>query len=75
VNVHDQCRRCGSFELLCVPATPGDHSHIVAGDRLLHNVTITSYVCTDCGNVEQWVNGSDDLRRLKQAWAQERTND
>ena len=69
VHVHDQCDRCGSREVLQVPCTPGDHSHIVTGDRLLRNVTTDTYVCTDCGRVEQWVNNKSELALLKKAWA------
>jgi hypothetical protein len=39
----------------------------VTGDRILQSVRVTTYVCTDCGCVEQWVNGKDDLLRLKDA--------
>jgi hypothetical protein len=67
VHLHNQCTRCGSNALLEVPSTPGDHSHIVTGDRILQSVCVTTYVCTDCGCVEQWVNGKDDLLRLKDA--------
>ena len=64
---HDRCGKCGSRELLAVPATPGDHSHIVAGDRVLRTVAVDKYVCTDCGYVEQWVNNKADLKTLKEA--------
>ena len=65
---HEKCGKCGGGELLRVPMTPGEHSHIVFGERLLRDVTVTKYVCTDCGYIEQWVNSRDDLRRLKEEW-------
>ena len=68
MHVHDQCARCNSRELLRVPATSSDHSRIVTGDRLLHTVSTTTYVCTDCGHVEQWVNSREELKMLKEAW-------
>src|SRR5437868_6356667 len=55
-HTHDRCGKCGSHDLLRVPTTPGDHSHIVSGDRFLRNVAADKYVCTDCGYVEEWVN-------------------
>ena len=64
---HDRCGKCGSTDLLPVPATPGDHSHIVTGDRVLRTVAVDKYVCTDCGYVEQWVNDKVDLKTLKEA--------
>ena len=68
MHIHDECSHCGSRELLMVPRTSGDHSHIVTGDRLLHAVSTTTYVCTDCGLVEHWVNSKDELIQLKDAW-------
>ena len=62
---HVNCGKCGSAALLAVPATPGQHSHIVFGDRVLQTVTVTTYVCTDCGFVEHWVNSKEDLLKLK----------
>jgi hypothetical protein len=65
MHVHERCGRCGSHELLSVPVTPGDHSHIVLGEALLRCVAVAKYVCTDCGYIEQWVNSKDDLAKLK----------
>src|SRR4051812_44819872 len=65
---HQACGRCGSADLLEVPTTPGDHSHIVLGDNLLHTVRVSKYVCTDCGCVEEWVNSAQDLKRLNEEY-------
>ena len=73
MHVRDQCARCDSREVLKVPSTSGDHSHIVTGDRLLHTVRTTKYVCTDCGLVEEWVNSRDELKMLKDAWRRQST--
>jgi ribosomal protein S27AE len=59
------CGKCGSSDLLQVPATHAAHSQITVGDRLLHTVDVQKYVCTDCGCVEEWVNSKADLARLK----------
>src|SRR5690349_10213781 len=45
------CAKCNSTDLLKVPTTPSDHSHIVVGERLMHDVPVCRYVCTDCGHV------------------------
>jgi hypothetical protein len=63
--VRDTCGKCGPGRLLSVPATPGQHSHIVFGERVLHTVKVTTYVCTDCGIVEQWVDRKEDRVRLQ----------
>jgi hypothetical protein len=49
---HRHCGKCGSAALLVMPETPGHHSHIVLGKTVLYTVTVTTYVCTDCGIVE-----------------------
>src|SRR3954470_1361068 len=67
--VRDRCLSCGGNELLRVPCTPGDHSHIVTGERVLQTVSVVTYVCTDCGHVAQWVNDESELQRLKAARA------
>jgi hypothetical protein len=52
-----------------VPTTPGQHSHIVVGQRVLQTVAVTTYVCTRCGLVQQWVNSKQDLLTLNAEWA------
>jgi hypothetical protein len=66
MHERSKCGRCGSGSSLRVPGTPGEHSHIVVGDRLMHTILVTKYVCTDCGCIEEWVSNPDDLKRLKQ---------
>jgi hypothetical protein len=66
MHSHDHCGKCGSPELLLVPTTPGQHSHIVLGERVLQAVAVTKYICSDCGHVEQWVNSKADLERLRE---------
>ena len=61
---HLKCGACGSSRLLRIPTTPGDHSHITTGARLLHTIGIDKYVCTECGKVEEWVGSAVDLRLL-----------
>lgn len=63
--VRDRCGKCGSGRLLSVPATPGQHSHIVFGARVLHTVRLTTYVCSDCGIVEHWVDRQEDRLKLE----------
>jgi hypothetical protein len=69
VNEHLACGKCGSARLLAVPPTPRSHSHIVVGERVMHTVNVSAYVCTDCGHVEQWGNSRADLERLRAEWA------
>jgi hypothetical protein len=69
VTVRGRCGRCGADGQVAIPMTPGDHSHIVvSGERALRNVTVTKYVCTACGYVEEWVEDAADLPRLGADW-------
>ena len=65
----DICTHCGSSDLLEVAATPSQHSHIVVtargGGPVMRTVRVCKYVCTDCGRIEEWVNGPEDLTQLK----------
>jgi hypothetical protein len=72
--MHDptQCGKCGCRELFSIPATPAEHSHIVVGERLMRNIAIHRYVCTDCGYVEEWVRNAEDLTTLKDECLRER---
>jgi hypothetical protein len=64
-----RCGRCGSGSQVAIPMTPDDHSHIVVGgESLLRNVTVTKFVCTACGCVEEWVEDAADLPRLSADW-------
>jgi ribosomal protein S27AE len=60
-----QCGKCGSTANFVIPATPGDHSHIVVGERLMRNIQISRLVCTNCGFVEEWIKDQEDLKCLK----------
>ena len=74
MNTHTRCTKCDSPDLFAVPATPSDHSHIVVGGRLMRNVGVYRYVCTDCGYIEEWVNDQVDLGSLKQDLLRERAS-
>jgi hypothetical protein len=68
-----ECGKCGCGELFSIPSTPGEHSHIVVGERLMRNIGIHRSVCTDCGYIEEWVRDADDLKMLKIECMRERT--
>lgn len=65
MNTHTECGKCSSPDLFEIPATASEHSHIVIGERLMRNVAISRYVCTDFGYIEEWVNNQQDLDSLK----------
>ena len=61
-----QCGACDSRRLMRIPTTPGEHSHITTGARVLHTITIDRYVCIECGRVEEWVASEVDLKHLRE---------
>lgn len=72
LNVHIHCLACGSEALFAFPPGPGEHSHLVVGNRVLEIVPIQRYVCTNCGHVEEWVNSKADLQKLKEDHVQQK---
>jgi len=64
------CSKCESQELFHIPATPGQHSHIVVGTRVMHTVEISRRVCTQCGYIEEWVLHATDLNLLRDEFRQ-----
>jgi len=64
----NQCTHCGSKSLLRIPVVPGDGPHIVVGDRLMHSIPVAQFVCSDCGFIENWVAGKNELAKLKEQY-------
>ena len=60
-----QCGACDSRRLMRIPTSPGEHSHITTGARVLHTITIDRYVCIECGRVEEWIGSDADLEHLR----------
>ena len=65
MNTHLHCIACGSESLYSFPTGPAEHSHLAVGLRVMEMIPIQRYVCTHCGHVEEWVNGKENLLKLK----------
>lgn len=66
------CPKCGSSDLLRIPSLPDENSRIAVGERLMHSVHLSQYVCGVCGYVEQWVDDPADLDELRKEYGDER---
>jgi predicted nucleic-acid-binding Zn-ribbon protein len=66
----EKCVKCGSDDLIRVPIVPGEGPHIAIGDRIMHAVPLTQIVCGACGYIEMWVEGSENLARLRDEYGQ-----
>jgi len=61
---------CESRAVVRVPGEVGGYG---AGNDLrvgnpFQRVTVTRYVCVDCGLVEEWVDDADDLRTVAERY-------
>ena len=64
----NKCSKCSSTDLLRIPHLPGDEPHIAVGERAMHMVGVSRYVCATCGYVEQWVDDVSELAALRSAY-------
>ena len=67
---NDQCVKCGSDDLIRVPIIPGEGPHIAVGDRIMYAVPLTQIVCGECGYIEMWVEGDDNIAKLREEYGQ-----
>lgn len=61
---NNTCVKCGRGELIRIPILPGEEPRITVGDRPIHEVEISRYVCGHCGYIEQWVENISDAAEL-----------
>ena len=64
-SIDNKCLKCGSEELLKIPAVPGEGPHIVIGEPLMRPVLVSKHICTKCGFIEEWVENNEDLSKLR----------
>ena len=67
MKTDNTCAKCGSKDLVRIPAVPGEEPHLVVGDRILHMVGVTKFVCANCGYLEHWVDEAH-LAKLKEKY-------
>ena len=65
------CSKCGSNEIIRVPGDLGVwagayNNFILLGITIYSAVSVTRYICGNCGYSEEWVDeNKDDLEKLK----------
>jgi predicted nucleic-acid-binding Zn-ribbon protein len=59
------CPKCRSREIYQSPADLGMGRMPIANMRA---VTMATYVCTDCGYMEYYVDDPNDLRKIVEKW-------
>jgi ribosomal protein S27AE len=68
VRMASPCTKCGSADLIRVPAVRGPYgtgNFVVFGLISSKRVPVTRYVCGNCGYTEEWVEAQADIARLK----------
>ena len=65
---NNKCTKCKSADLLRIPLVPGEGPHIAVGERGMHLVSISKYVCGNCGYIEEWVDDPQDLAELRKEY-------
>jgi nitrate reductase cytochrome c-type subunit len=66
-----KCCKCGSTSIAVISKQPTIikanyyDEFIPYGKTLLSFIPVSRYVCTDCGYIEQWVEDSENLNKVK----------
>ena len=65
------CSKCHSADIIRIP---GEHYGFGAGNIIklrfgaLDAVKVTRYLCGACGYIENWVDSSDDIAKLRKKY-------
>ena len=63
------CPNCQCTEIACVRGTEGEYRSIVLGATLTFSdaLTVSSYICLNCGFVESYIDSKSDLMKIKKS--------
>lgn len=59
-----KCPKCGTTQIVAIPSALGTYNDIKVD--LLHTASVTRYICTGCGYLEQYVEDKKALGTLSQ---------
>lgn len=61
-----KCSKCDSTKIIKKRGTPvlNSWSRIAVSLTSL-DIWVSKYICTECGFIEEWIDSSDDLNRLR----------
>jgi predicted nucleic-acid-binding Zn-ribbon protein len=66
------CPKCESADIIRIPgdvrAFGAGNSILVGGALLPKFVLVTRYLCGACGFSEEWIDGTDDIAKLKEVF-------
>jgi len=61
------CPKCNSKCILRIPGKAGAYgsgNNIMMGMTIFSAVTVTRYLCCECGYSEEWIDDKKDIERL-----------
>ncbi len=62
------CPKCNSRDIVQIPGgtdVRGFWNYILTGMTILSAVTVTRYLCSNCGFSEEWIDSPQDIKKLK----------
>lgn len=64
-----KCPKCGYMEIVRIPDNPGRYTSgnniYTSATTLIGKIPVIRYVCCHCGYVENWVETSGELDKIK----------
>ena len=67
------CRKCRSHDIIRIDGKLEGGTAIFLG--LVESVTLTRYICGNCGFTEEWVESEEDIDKLKRRYQSRFRND
>ena len=61
------CTKCGSENIIRIPGITGPYgsgNNIQTGITTLSAVKVTSYLCGECGFLEEWIDDKEDIKKI-----------
>ena len=65
------CPKCNSQDIIRIPGMVGPYgsgNNISTGWTVFNRVTVTRYLCGQCGYSEEWIDDTEDIRKLKEKY-------
>jgi len=62
------CTKCNSVDVVIVKGEKTNYARgnvIFTGSTILSAAMVNKYVCCNCGFIEEWVDNSQDLQKIK----------
>jgi hypothetical protein len=68
----EPCTKCQSTDIVRIPGeirSFGTGNNIMLGSTIFSGVKVTRYLCASCGFIEEWIDATGDIAKLKQKFS------